>query len=371
MIRRIALVAIAACSSPAPRVELPETKPPIVVDIGHVDVTNDLAVRSEEISFKVGDRSIPGTLVEPATGTWPGVVMMAGSGPTDRNWNSPMLPSKNGSGRLLAEALAKKGAVVLRFDKAGVAANKLAVSAITFDTYVDEGRAALAYLRTRHEVDAHHLVIAGHSEGGLHAIRVAIGEGGHIAGLVLLSTPGRTLKDTLLTQLDRQLSAAMAPDVAKAQMASLRQAMNDIVEGRPVDPMAVSTIPAIQQLIAGMIAPAQAKLVRDLFAFDPIPALGKINVPVLVVNGLKDVQVDPQLDAAALEQAVRAAGHDVTMFLAPDANHVLEHETHTMAELRADLVATQNGYNAADRVLDTTTLSAIANWLGKLSSSRS
>jgi len=297
--------------------------------------------------------------------------MMAGSGPTDRNWNSPLLPNTNGSGQLLAEALAKKGAVVLRFDKAGVGANKLATEKITLDTYVDEARAALAFLRSRHEVDAIHMFVAGHSEGGLHAIRVAIGEGGRIAGLVLLSAPGRTLKDTMLTQLDHQLSAAMAPDVAKAQMTALRQALNDIVEGRPVDPMAVSTIPAIQQLIAGMIAPAQAKLVRDLFAFDPIPALSKINVPVLVINGLKDVQVDPQLDAAALEQAVRAAGHDVTMFLAPDANHVLKHETRSMAELRGDLVATQTGYNAADRVLDTTTLSAIANWLAKLSSSKS
>jgi len=57
VIRWIAVAAIAGCGSPPPRVELPETKPPIVVAIGHTDVTNDLAVRSEDVTFKVGDRS--------------------------------------------------------------------------------------------------------------------------------------------------------------------------------------------------------------------------------------------------------------------------------------------------------------------------
>jgi hypothetical protein len=362
-------LAVASCGSPPPRVELPATKPPIVVDVGHVDVTNDLAVRSEEVTFKAGDRSIPGTVVEPATGIWPGVVIMAGSGPTDRDWNSPMLPSKNGSGRLLAEALAKKGAVVLRFDKAAIGGNTMPGDRVTLDTYVDEGRAALAFLRTRHEVDANHLFVAGHSEGGLHAIRVAIGEGGRVAGLLLLSTPGRPMGEMIVDQIGRQLAAAMSPELAKAQSTKIRDAVRDLVDGKPVDPMAVSSLPPIQQLFTGFVA--HAKLVGDLFGFDPIAALAKLNVPVFVFNGLKDVQVDPQLDAASLERGVRAAGHDVTMFLAPDADHVLKHEVRSLAELRADLLATQNGYNAADRVLDTTTLSAIANWLGKLSSSRS
>ena len=80
----------------------------------------DSMVRSEEVSFPAGGRDIPGTLGLPPAPTGPAaaVLFMAGSGPTDRDWNSPLIPGKNGSARQLAEALAAEGLVVLRFDKA-------------------------------------------------------------------------------------------------------------------------------------------------------------------------------------------------------------------------------------------------------------
>jgi hypothetical protein len=62
---------------------------------------------SEEVTFVAGGRTIPGTIVRPESGTGPGLLLLAGSGPTDRDWNSPLLPGRNGSGRLLAEALAQ------------------------------------------------------------------------------------------------------------------------------------------------------------------------------------------------------------------------------------------------------------------------
>src|SRR5262249_31339994 len=156
-------------------------KPAEVAVIGRVDPTASLAITSEEVSFKVGDRSVPGTLVRPATGVWAGLVMIAGSGPTDRDWKSPMIAGANGSGKLVPQALAAKGVVVLRYDKAAIGGNTMPGDQVVFETYLDEARAALAYLRTRAEVDGSHLVVVGHSEGGLHAIRVAIAEGGRIA----------------------------------------------------------------------------------------------------------------------------------------------------------------------------------------------
>ena len=363
------LAVVAGCGgTPAPRVELPATKPPIVITIGRFDPSAAVPVVSDEVSFPVEGHTVPATIVHPTTGVWPAIVLMAGSGPTDRDWNSPLLPNKNGSGKLLAEALAKHGAVVIRFDKAAVGGNKLAADQVTLDTYVDEARGALTFLRGRPDVDQHHMFVAGHSEGGIHAIRVAIAEGGRIAGLVLLSSAGRTMKDIMLGQLEAQFKQAaaagqMPPDLAKAQVAAIGQAFNDFVEGRPVDPTAVSAIPQIQQLIAMITNPATAKLSRDLFGFDPGGAVGKLRVPVFVFNGLKDVQVDPNLDAARLEKILRDNGQDVTLFLAPDANHVLKHETKSTAELRKDLATTQANYNAPGAVLDPTTLSALGNWI--------
>src|SRR6476661_8675906 len=73
---------------------------------------------SSDISWPLDATSVDGTLVRPGgPGPFPGVVMVAGSGPTDRDWNSPLLPGTNGSARLLAQALARAGFASLRYDK--------------------------------------------------------------------------------------------------------------------------------------------------------------------------------------------------------------------------------------------------------------
>jgi pimeloyl-ACP methyl ester carboxylesterase len=364
----VAALAVACGGAPAQRVELPETKPAVVVEASRFDPAATVPTRSEDITFKVEGHEVPATISYPATGKWPGIVLMAGSGPTDRDWNSPLIPGKNGSGKLLAEWLASHGAVVVRFDKAAVGANKAAVGSITLDTYVDEIRGALGVLRAHPNADVDHLYIAGHSEGGTHAIRAAIAEGGRIAGVVLLSAAGRTMRDVLLGQLDAQFqtaarAGAVTPEVAKQQMDAIKQALDDFIEGRPVDPTTASPIPQVQALIAAIVATTTAKLSRDLLSYDPADGAAKLNVPVFVFNGLKDVQVDPQLDAARLQAKLEAAHREVTMFLAPDANHILEHETRSLVELRANLAAVN--YNAADRKLDDTALSALGNWLAQ------
>src|SRR2546421_12645046 len=73
---------------------------------------------SSDVNWQLDSTTVYGTLVRPSgTGPFPAVVMVAGSGPTDRDWNSPLLPGSNGSARLLAEALARAGTASLRYDK--------------------------------------------------------------------------------------------------------------------------------------------------------------------------------------------------------------------------------------------------------------
>src|SRR5262245_51796801 len=94
-----------------------------------------------------GGWALPATLVIPeAADPVPCVVFFAGSGPTDRDWRSPLLRGSNGSGRQLAEGLATKGIGSLRFDKVGSGANMDHLEMLSLGHYVDEASVAFDYL---------------------------------------------------------------------------------------------------------------------------------------------------------------------------------------------------------------------------------
>ncbi len=328
------------------------------------------AIRSEEVTIAAGARSFGGTLTRPAEGKGPGVLLIAGSGPTDRDWNSPGLPGKNGSGRLIAEALARRGMVVLRYDKTTSGGNR-APADMTYDLFRDEARAALAMLRARPEVDPAHLFVAGHSEGGVQALRVAQAEpAGALAGLILLSTPGRRLADVMVAQLESQLTEAarrrlMKAEVVEREIASIRQAFVDFTAGRDVDPARASAIPAIRQVLAPIMSPQAAAVGRPWVSFDPAAAAAAIDLPVLVLNGDKDIQVDPAVDAPRLEKARKDAGKPVELVLVKDANHVYKKESRSLPEIRAALSTVNGTYNQAGLELAPGLVSAIAAFVAK------
>src|SRR4029079_2853641 len=121
----------------------------------------------------------------------------------------------------------------------------------------------------------------------------------------------------------------------------------------------VTSIVPIQQLVRAVVNPATATLARGLVTFEPLPVVAQVHVPIFVYGGMKDVQVDPELDAKKLAAANKRA----TLFVAPEADHVLKHEMKTIAELRGNLMAVQTGYNAEGRELDPATVNAIVGWL--------
>jgi pimeloyl-ACP methyl ester carboxylesterase len=220
---------------------------------------------------------------------------------------------------------------------------------MTYDLFRDEARAALALLRARPEVDPAHLFVAGHSEGGVQALRVAAEEK-DLAGVILLSTPGRRLADVMVGQLESQLTEAasrrlMKSEVVEREVASIKQGFADFVAGEDVDPEQVSSIPAIRQLLVPFMSPRAAPIGRPWLSFDPAAAAKALDVPVLVVNGDKDIQVDPKLDARALEKARKGAGKPVELVLVANANHVYKKETRTVDEIRAALATVNSTYN--------------------------
>ncbi len=316
----------------------------------------------KDVEFPAAGMTIKGTITRPAgKGPFPAVAIAAGSGPTDRNWESPMLPGDNGSGELLAEALAGRGIVVLRYDKRGTGKTGMPTAAVTWSDYIAELSQAAKLLSEQDYVSD--IYIAGHSEGGAHALRVAENPPVPIAGVILLSTAGRSLREIVLWQIGNQLKmSGLNPAAADAEMAALTGALDKIAAGEPVIPNKVGQLPGIHQFVAALQAPASVGFARKLLVYDPASSFAKFDAPVLVLSGTADIQVDPELDAKPLHEAAVAAGRDAKLQLVPMADHVLKHEATPREQLTPEVGLRYNepGRKLADGVVD-----AIVTFVGR------
>src|SRR5690348_7147571 len=134
-------------------------------------IDQDSSGESLEVSWQLDSTTMYGTLVKPVgPRPFPAVVMVAGSGPTDRDWNSPLLPGSNGSARLLAEALAQAGFASLRYDKraSGPYAHKnvpLLIGKMSMQSHIDELTEAVHTLASQTYVRDNRIFALANSEG--------------------------------------------------------------------------------------------------------------------------------------------------------------------------------------------------------------
>ena len=320
-------------------------------------------LENEEITWQVDGITVYATLTRPSgDGTWPGVAFVAGSGPTDRDWNSPLLPGGNGSARLLAETLAVDGFVTLRYDKRASGPHakenvaRLAGKA-SLQSHVDELTGAVAALANRPDVDPDRIFALTNSEGGIHALNYQREAKNHrFAGLVLTAMPGRSIAATMRSQIVPQLAAL--PD-GEVVIWHYDAAIADFLGGRPVEPD--SSLPeAVRKLILSLTNPANLPFARELMDVNPTQLLRDVPAPVLVVIGKKDIQVNWRADGQLLQAA--ATDRDNITFVFPEnANHVLKYEDKPRDRLIPAEV--QSTYNAEGRKLDPAALKAIWNWL--------
>jgi pimeloyl-ACP methyl ester carboxylesterase len=173
----------------------------------------------ESLQMKTAGGTLYGTLLVPASAKpLPVVLFIAGSGPTDRNGNSRMLPAPNNSLKLLAEGLAAHGIASLRYDKRGIGESKDAMTAekdLRFETYVDDAVAWANQLRKDSRFNA--VIIAGHSEGAL--IGTIAAQKAAVTGLVSIAGLSRPGDEVLRTQLAGKLPADLTEFNEKALVA--------------------------------------------------------------------------------------------------------------------------------------------------------
>ncbi|MDJ0337048.1 alpha/beta hydrolase [Cryobacterium sp. PH31-O1] len=171
---------------------------------------------SFDLTWTLDGITMEGTLVCPAgDGPFSAVVLVAGSGTTDRDWCSPLVPGSNGSGRLIAEAFADAGIASLRYDKraSGIHAMENAeklIGRMSMQSHLNELVAAIATLSQQACVDTSRIFGLGHSEGTLHVLHYATTpQDVPFAGIVLAGPPGRPIPEVSLSQL--ALQAAQNP----------------------------------------------------------------------------------------------------------------------------------------------------------------
>ena len=273
---------------------------------------------SEELSAPGPDGSLAGTLLLPnaddATGSGladgaPVVLIVPGSGPTDRNGNSP-LGIAAAPYKLLAEALAERGFASMRIDKRGMFGSSGAVpdpNDVTIAAYGDDLLAWVEVIRDRlpQEKGARCVVPLGHSEGGLVAL-AAMERVPNACGLILAAAPGRPLAEALREQLAANLANAPLLEQADGAIASLER--GELVDETTLHPA-----------LAPLLAYKMQGFLIDAFAYDPVRLVRTVSVPVLVVQGERDLQVS-EADARSLARGAP----DATLALVPNANHVLK-----------------------------------------------
>jgi uncharacterized protein len=261
------------------------------------------SVTTEPIVLETPTGKLFGSLELPKSSAPPPVALIiAGSGPTDRNGNSPLLQGANNSLKYVAEGLAAQGIASVRYDKRGVADSIKAAaseSELRFETYIDD--AVLWGKQLRADKRFSSVIIVGHSEGSL--IGMVAAQKMNADAVISIAGAGRAAPQALRDQLKGKLPADLQ---SKAEMIIQSLSEGKIVEDTP------------SALVALFRRSVQPYLI-SYFKYDPAKEIAKLSVPVLIAQGTTDIQI-PAQDANLLAQAKPSA----KLLMIEGMNHVLK-----------------------------------------------
>jgi hypothetical protein len=317
---------------------------------------------SLDVTFANGDAGITlaGTVTWPqGAGPFTTVVLIAGSGPNNRNEelmnHRPFL--------VLSDALTRAGIATLRYDKRGVGLSSGDYAAATSPDFAADARAAVAYLRGQTSFVASTIGMIGHSEGGLLG-PMAADANPDVAFLVLLAGPGVPGDQTLISQAHAIGAAEGTPPVQLAQADALNQRIYACFRATS-DPQELESQLRVVLASSGATAAQQASALAELttpwmrffVTYDPAPVLTRTRIPVLALNGSLDLQVLPDLNLPPIQQALQAAGNQhATVQKLDGLNHLFQHAT----------TGSPMEYGTIDETMAPEVLSQIAAWIGSL-----
>ena len=251
----------------------------------NVVIGNDSLYKELPVTLHTATGDLFGTLTVPVQKTrMPVALIIAGSGPTDRNGNNPMM--KNESLHKLAIALADSGIASLRYDKRAIAESKAAAKSeadLRFDDYVADARDWISLLRKDNRFSR--IIVIGHSEGSLIGMVAAHK---NADAFVSIAGAGRPADKILKEQLDKQ------PQAVKDLSFPI---IDSLVAGK--------TVRTVNPMLFSLFRPSVQPYLISWFKYDPAVEIRKLSIPVLVIQGTNDIQVSME-DAQLLAKAGKA-----------------------------------------------------------------
>ncbi|WBA41600.1 alpha/beta hydrolase family protein [Hymenobacter canadensis] len=325
------------------------------------DPVAPLPYLEQQVRFKnpSGGHELAGTLTIPRSkAPFPAVVLVSGSGPQDRDesilGHHPF--------RVLADYLTRRGFAVLRYDDRGVGQSGGTFATATTADFLADAQAAVAFLRTQTGVQPKRVGLIGHSEGGTIAL-LAGAEPNPPAFIVSLAGMGVNGRELLLRQQADILRASGLDTASTGRMRRTQQTLLTVIQTTPDNPPAIARmVPLLKQASPGvpestlttMAAQMTSPWYRYFLGLNPAPALTKVKAPVLALNGSKDVQVAADLNLAAIQSGLKAAGNrDVTVQQLDGLNHLFQTAT----------TGLPSEYGQISETFSPSALQIIGNWL--------
>jgi len=262
------------------------------------------------VTFTSEGLALSGTLTLPGTASpAPTVLMLPGSGQTDRDDNAKSL--KINLFPQLVPTLTAHGFATFRYDKRGVGSSEGDYWASGFNDGVTDAVSAVGWLVRQPEVDSSRVFVLGHSEGALISARLAAGAA-EVAGAILLAGSAKTGEETMLWQ-GRKIAASLT-GLNKLVIRALRL---DVVK---LQKKALARLKATTGDIARIqLQKINAKWFREFLAYDPTVDLANVKVPILAVTGASDIQTDP----SDLDRMAELVPHALESHVVPGVTHLL------------------------------------------------
>lgn len=292
----------------------------------------------EHIALDTPTGRIAGTLQLPAAGEGkPRVALIiAGSGPTDRDGNNPLIPGRNDSLRMLAVALAGEGIATLRYDKRGVAASLPAgptESELRFENYVEDAAAWIGKLKADPRFGS--VAVIGHSEGSLIGMLAAQQAG----AAAFVSIAG--IADGPSAILRKQLAGKLPPELNTESERILAA-----LEGG-------NTVEQVPPALMTLYRPSVQPYMISWFKYVPSQRIAALSMPVLIAQGNTDIQVE-----VAQAYGLHRAKPDATLAIIPGMNHVFKH-------VRADPALQAAAYSDPSLPVSPLLVKAVSDFLKK------